>query len=115
MTSAGPLSGLRVVVAEHAADGQDGRGASLGRALRDAGHEVIYTGPQQGPGQLVETAIQEDADLIGLSIPAGTPVEPLLVELVGLLRAREVDEIEVFAVGDSQEDAAGIAATGVAR
>jgi methylmalonyl-CoA mutase C-terminal domain/subunit len=64
----------------------------LARALRDAGHEVIYTGPDHTPEQIVATAIQEDADLIGV---AGEPeADPALVtELADLLRQRGVDDI----------------------
>ena len=114
MTSGAPHSGLRVVVAEHAADGQDSHGPSLARALRDAGHEVVYTGQQQAPEQMVETAIQEDADLIGLSALAGADLLPLLTALVALLRAREVEDIEVFVVGGNQEDVAALTTMGVA-
>ncbi|HXH77052.1 cobalamin-dependent protein [Nocardioides sp.] len=114
MTSGALHSGLRVVVAESAADGQDGRGTSLARALRDAGHEVVYTGLQQAPEQMVETAIQEDADLIGLSAHAGADLVPLLTALVSLLRAREVEDIEVFVVGGNQEDLAVLTTMGVA-
>lgn len=114
MTYGAPRSGLRVVVAEHATDGQDGRGTSLARSLRDAGHEVVYTGLQQPPGPMVETAIQEDADLIGLSAPAGADLVPFLTALVALLRAREVEDIEVFVVGGKQQDLAVLTAMGVA-
>jgi methylmalonyl-CoA mutase C-terminal domain/subunit len=103
-----------VVVAELASEGHDGRGTSLARALRDAGHEVVYTGLHQSPEQLVETAIQEDADLIGLSALAGSHLVPLLTAVTGLLRSREAEDIEVFAVGGTAEDAAALTATGVA-
>src|SRR4029078_6617318 len=62
---------LRIVVAKPGLDGHD-RGAKIvARVLRDAGHEVLYTGLCQTPEQVVETAIQEDADLIGLSVLSG--------------------------------------------
>jgi methylmalonyl-CoA mutase C-terminal domain/subunit len=71
---------LRIVVGE----------PGLARALRDAGHEVVYTGPGHTPEQIVATAIQEDADLIGLSALAD---DALLAELAGLLRERGADDI----------------------
>jgi methylmalonyl-CoA mutase C-terminal domain/subunit len=78
MTSSEPRR-LRIVVGE----------SGLARRLRDAGHEVVYTGPDHTPEQIVATAIQEDADLIGL-------VEDALVSrLATLLEEREVDDIEV--------------------
>ena len=68
-TSAGGR--IRIVVGKPGLDGHD-RGAKIvARALRDAGHEVIYTGLHQTPEQIVETAIQEDADAVGLSVLSG--------------------------------------------
>src|SRR4051812_20412855 len=69
--AASPSSRIRIVVGKPGLDGHD-RGAKIvARALRDAGHEVIYTGLHQTPEQIVATAIQEDADLIGLSVLSG--------------------------------------------
>ncbi|MCW2834334.1 MAG: isobutyryl-CoA mutase small subunit [Nocardioides sp.] len=98
MTSGTPHSGLRVVVAECAADGEGGRGARIACALRDAGHEVVHTGPLQSPDQVVEASIQEDADLIGLATEGADP--GLRATLVGLLEARGVDDIEVLVGSD---------------
>jgi methylmalonyl-CoA mutase C-terminal domain/subunit len=64
----------------------------LARALRDAGHEVIYTGPDHTPEQIVATAIQEDADLIGVAGEPGADAA-LVTELADLLRQRGVDDI----------------------
>ncbi len=77
MSTPPPSRRLRIVVGKPGLDGHD-RGAKIvARALRDAGHEVIYTGLHQTPEQIVETAIQEDADLIGLSVLSGRPHDPL--------------------------------------
>jgi methylmalonyl-CoA mutase, C-terminal domain len=89
---------LRIVVAKPGLDGHD-RGAKIvARALRDAGHEVIYTGLHQTPEQIVETAIQEDADLIGLSVLSGAHMT-LFRRLVELLKERDADDIRVFGGG----------------
>jgi methylmalonyl-CoA mutase C-terminal domain/subunit len=89
---------LRIVVAKPGLDGHD-RGAKIvARALRDAGHEVIYTGLHQTPEQIVETAIQEDADLIGLSVLSGAHMT-LFRRLVELLGERDASDIAVFGGG----------------
>jgi methylmalonyl-CoA mutase, C-terminal domain len=89
---------IRIVVAKPGLDGHD-RGAKIvARALRDAGHEVIYTGLHQTPEQIVETAIQEDADLIGLSVLSGAHMT-LFRRLLELLRERGADDIRVFGGG----------------
>jgi isobutyryl-CoA mutase small subunit len=91
-------SRLRIVVAKPGLDGHD-RGAKIvARALRDAGHEVIYTGLHQTPEQIVETAIQEDADLVGLSVLSGAHMT-LFRRLIELLREREASDIRVFGGG----------------
>jgi methylmalonyl-CoA mutase C-terminal domain/subunit len=93
-----PTSRLRIVVAKPGLDGHD-RGAKIvARALRDAGHEVIYTGLHQTPEQIVETAIQEDADLIGLSVLSGAHMT-LFRRLLELLGERGADDIRVFGGG----------------
>jgi methylmalonyl-CoA mutase, C-terminal domain len=95
---ASPPSRLRIVVAKPGLDGHD-RGAKIvARALRDAGHEVIYTGLHQTPEQIVETAIQEDADLIGLSVLSGAHMT-LFRRLLELLAEREASDIQVFGGG----------------
>jgi isobutyryl-CoA mutase small subunit len=88
----------RVVVAKPGLDGHD-RGAKIvARALRDAGFEVIYTGLHQTPDQIVETAIQEDADAVGLSLHSGAHMT-LFPKVVELLRARGASDIVVFGGG----------------
>jgi methylmalonyl-CoA mutase C-terminal domain/subunit len=89
---------IRIVVAKPGLDGHD-RGAKIvARALRDAGHEVIYTGLHQTPEQIVETAIQEDADLIGLSVLSGAHMT-LFRKLIDLLAERDASDIVVFGGG----------------
>ena len=86
------------MVAKPGLDGHD-RGAKIvARALRDAGHEVIYTGLHQTPEQIVETAIQEDADLIGLSVLSGAHMT-LFGRLLELLAERDAADIGVFGGG----------------
>ncbi len=98
MTSAGSTQRIRIVVAKPGLDGHD-RGAKIvARALRDAGHEVIYTGLHQTPEQIVETAIQEDADLIGLSVLSGAHMT-LFRKLIQLLEERDASDIVVFGGG----------------
>ena len=89
---------LRVIVAKPGLDGHD-RGAKIvARALRDAGFEVIYTGLHQTPEQIAETAIQEDADAVGLSIHSGAHMT-LFPKVVRLLRERDAADIVVFGGG----------------
>ena len=88
----------RVIVAKPGLDGHD-RGAKIvARALRDGGFEVIYTGLHQTPEQIVETAIQEDADAVGLSLHSGAHMT-LFPKVVTLLRERGADDIVVFGGG----------------
>ncbi len=94
---------LRIVVGKPGLDGHD-RGAKIvARALRDAGHEVIYTGLHQTPEQIVETAIQEDADLIGLSVLSGAHMT-LFKKLIELLEGRDAGDIMVFGGGIIPEE-----------
>ena len=99
MSSTGSASArVRIVVGKPGLDGHD-RGAKIvARALRDAGHEVIYTGLHQTPEQIVETAIQEDADLIGLSVLSGAHMT-LFRTLLDLLAERDASDIAVFGGG----------------
>ena len=88
----------RIVVAKPGLDGHD-RGAKIvARALRDAGFEVIYTGLHQTPEQIVETAIQEDADAVGLSLHSGAHMT-LFPKVVRMLRERGAEDILVFGGG----------------
>jgi methylmalonyl-CoA mutase C-terminal domain/subunit len=94
---------IRVVVAKPGLDGHDRGAKVVARALRDAGHEVIYTGLHQTPEQIVETAIQEDADVIGLSVLSGAHMT-LFKKLVELLEARDASDIVVFGGGIIPEE-----------
>ena len=89
MSTPTPSRRLRIVVGKPGLDGHD-RGAKIvARALRDAGHEVVYTGLHQTPEQIVATAIQEDADLIGVADAALVP------ELTALLVEHGAGDIDV--------------------
>ena len=89
---------IRIVVAKPGLDGHDRGAKVIARALRDAGHEVIYTGLHQTPEQIVETAIQEDADVIGLSVLSGAHMT-LFKKLIGLLDERDARDIVVIGGG----------------
>ncbi|MGW5095248.1 cobalamin B12-binding domain-containing protein [Streptomyces nodosus] len=93
--AAGPI---RVVVAKPGLDGHDRGAKVIARALRDAGMEVIYTGLHQTPEQIVDTAIQEDVDAIGLSILSGAH-NTLFAAVIDLLKARDAEDILVFGGG----------------
>lgn len=79
-------------------DGHDRGAKVIARALRDAGFEVIYTGLHQTPEQIVETAIQEDADAVGLSLLSGAHMT-LFPRVIDQLRARGAEEVLVFGGG----------------
>ncbi len=89
---------IRVVIAKPGLDGHDRGAKVVARALRDAGVEVIYTGLHQTPEQIVETAIQEDADAIGLSVLSGAHMT-LFAKVVALLEGRDSRDIVVFGGG----------------
>jgi methylmalonyl-CoA mutase C-terminal domain/subunit len=94
---------FRIVVAKPGLDGHD-RGAKIvARALRDAGFEVIYTGLHQTPEQIAETAIQEDADAVGLSCHSGAHMT-LFPRVVRLLREQGAGDVLVFAGGIIPKD-----------
>jgi methylmalonyl-CoA mutase C-terminal domain/subunit len=88
----------RVIVAKPGLDGHDRGAKVVSRALRDAGYEVIYTGLHQTPEQIAETAIQEDADAVGLSIHSGAHMT-LFPRVVQLLRERGAEDVVVFGGG----------------
>ncbi len=94
---------IRVVVAKPGLDGHDRGAKVIARALRDAGMEVIYTGLHQTPEQIVDTAIQEDADAIGLSILSGAH-NTLFVRVLELLKERDAEDIKVFGGGIIPDD-----------
>ncbi|MER6298118.1 cobalamin B12-binding domain-containing protein [Kitasatospora sp. NPDC001539] len=111
MSVSGPI---RVVVAKPGLDGHDRGAKVIARALRDAGMEVIYTGLHQTPEQVVDTAIQEDADGIGLSILSGAHMT-LCARVLELLKERDAEDIKVFCGGIiPDEDIAELKAMGVA-
>ena len=95
MTATTPI---RIVVAKPGLDGHDRGAKVIARALRDAGMEVIYTGLHQTPEQIVENAIQEDADIIGLSVLSGAHMT-LFKKVLELLAARDASDILVFGGG----------------
>jgi len=108
-----PERTVRIVVAKPGLDGHD-RGAKIvARALRDAGFEVIYTGLHQTPEQVVATALQEDADAIGLSVLSGAH-NYLFKRVLELLHEKGADDVAVFGGGIiPPEDIAALKALGV--
>jgi len=102
---------IRVVVAESGVAGQDRAAKVAARAMRDAGMEVVYAGPHQTPEQIVDTALQEDADAIGLSGPRLT----VFGQVIELLAAQDADDVVVFGGGVPAEDIPKLVELGVAR
>ena len=98
MPETGPSRRIRLLVGKVGLDGHDRGAKIIARALRDAGHEVIYTGLHQTPEQVVETAIQEDVDGIGLSTLSGAHLH-LFQRILELLRERDAADIAVFGGG----------------
>ena len=106
---------LRIVVAKPGLDGHDRSAKIVARALRDAGHEVIYTGLHQTPEQIVETAVQEDADAVGISILSGAHMT-LVPKIVDGLRENGLDDVLVVVGGTiPTEDAEELKQHGVAE
>jgi methylmalonyl-CoA mutase, C-terminal domain len=91
-------SRIRVVIAKPGLDGHDRGAKVIARALRDAGMEVIYTGLRQTPEQIVTAALQEDADVIGLSILSGAHMH-ICPRIVELLRERTMEDVVVVVGG----------------
>lgn len=89
---------IRVVVAKPGLDGHDRGAKIIARSLRDAGMEVIYTGLHQTPEQIVETALQEDADAVGLSVLSGAHMT-LFARVIELLEAKGATDVLVFGGG----------------
>jgi methylmalonyl-CoA mutase, C-terminal domain len=89
---------IRIVIAKPGLDGHDRGAKVIARALRDAGFEVIYTGLHQTPAAIVDAAIQEDADVIGVSILSGAHLT-LFAEIMNKLRESDVSDIVVFGGG----------------
>jgi methylmalonyl-CoA mutase C-terminal domain/subunit len=86
---------IRVLIAKPGLDGHDRGAKVVARALRDAGMEVIYTGIRQTPEMIAEAALQEDVDVVGLSILSGAHME-LFPRVISALREREIDPDEVL-------------------
>ena len=106
---------IRVVIAKPGLDGHDRGAKIIARALRDAGMEVIYTGLHQTPEQIVETAIQEDADAVGVSVLSGAHMT-LVPRILDGLRANGVEDVLVVVGGTiPAEDADALRALGVAE
>ena len=89
---------LRILVAKPGLDGHDRGAKIIARALRDAGFEVIYTGLHQTPEMIVEAAVQEDVDAIGLSILSGAHMT-LFPAVIDLLKQRGMEDVVVFGGG----------------
>jgi methylmalonyl-CoA mutase C-terminal domain/subunit len=105
---------IRVVIAKPGLDGHDRGAKIIARALRDAGMEVIYTGLHQTPEQIVETAIQEDADAVGISILSGAHMT-LVPRILELLRAQGAEDLLVVVGGTiPNDDVAELTKQGVA-
>lgn len=106
---------IRIVIAKPGLDGHDRGAKVIARALRDAGFEVIYTGLHQTPAAIVDAAIQEDADVIGVSILSGAHLT-LFAEIMNKLQEAKVSDIVVFGGGIIPEgDIPELKALGVAE
>src|SRR5438309_11271473 len=106
---------IRVLVAKPGLDGHDRGAKVIARALRDAGMEVIYTGLRQTPEMIVAAALQEDVDVIGLSILSGAHMA-LFPRIMELLKAYDMDDVIVVAGGIfSHDDVPKIKAMGIAE
>ena len=94
---------LKVIIAKPGLDGHDRGAKVVARALRDAGFEVVYTGIRQTPEMIAETALQEDADVIGLSILSGAHLE-LFPRVVAELKKRGMNDVVLFGGGIIPQD-----------
>ena len=92
------MAPLRIIVAKPGLDGHDRGAKVVARALRDAGMEVVYTGLHQSPEQIVQAALQEDADAVGLSVLSGAHLT-LFAKVMELLKERDAADIVVFGGG----------------
>jgi len=105
----------RILIAKPGLDGHDRGAKVVARALRDAGNEVIYTGLHQTPAQIVEAAVQEDVDAVGLSALSGAHMT-LFPAVVDLLRQRGMDTVVVFGGGIvPEQDAEALKQHGLAE
>ena len=98
-----PERPLRILIAKPGLDGHDRGAKVIARALRDAGMEVIYTGLRQTPEMIVEAALQEDVDAIGLSILSGAHMT-LVPRILSLLQAEGLGDLPVFVGGIIPEE-----------
>ncbi len=106
---------IRVVVAKPGLDSHDRGAKVVARAFRDAGMEVIYTGLRQTPEQIVETALQEDVDVIALSILSGAHMT-LFPRIMKLVKEKGLDDVLVFAGGIiPEEDVPALKKIGIAE
>src|SRR5918998_110103 len=116
MESAAPRAGrpIRVLIAKPGLDGHDRGAKVMARALRDAGFEVVYTGLFQTPEMIASAALQEDVDVVGLSILSGAHLA-LFPRIMEALRARGLDDVLVVAGGTiPADDVPAVKALGVA-
>lgn len=105
---------IRVLVAKPGLDGHDRGAKVIARALRDAGMEVVYTGLRQTPQMVAEAALQEDVDVVGISILSGAHMA-LIPQILELMAANEMDDVPVFVGGIiPDEDVTALKALGVA-
>lgn len=108
-----PSKVIRVLVAKPGLDGHDRGAKIIARSLRDSGMEVIYTGIRQTPEMIAETAMQEDVDLIGISILSGAHLE-LFPKIIAELKDRGIGDIPIIAGGIfPEEDQAELISLGV--
>lgn len=104
---------IRVLIAKPGLDGHDRGAKVIARALRDAGMEVIYTGLRQTPEMIVEAALQEDVDVVGLSILSGAHMA-LTPRIMSLMKENDLDDVKVIVGGIiPDEDVAELEAMGV--
>jgi methylmalonyl-CoA mutase C-terminal domain/subunit len=104
---------IRVLIAKPGLDGHDRGAKVIARALRDAGMEVIYTGLRQTPEMIVEAALQEDVDVIGLSILSGAHMT-LVPRILELMQASDLDDVKLLVGGIiPDEDIPALTAMGV--
>jgi methylmalonyl-CoA mutase C-terminal domain/subunit len=92
------MAPLRIIVAKPGLDGHDRGAKVVARALRDAGMEVVYTGLHQSPEQIVQAALQEDADAVGLSVLSGAHLT-LFARVAQLLKEQDAEDVVVFGGG----------------
>ncbi len=104
---------IRVLIAKPGLDSHDRGAKVIARALRDAGMEVIYTGLRQTPEQIVETVLQEDVDVLGLSLLSGAHMT-LFPKIMGLMKKKDLDDVLVFAGGIiPEEDVSSLETMGI--